>query len=84
MLFRSDNVELMCAFPGFSAIGFLILIGPSRKSVVGKTLRRPTEERIGGTAALVAAGIAAGVDVVRVHDVDCMAQVMRIGDLIWR
>ena len=46
--------------------------------------RRPTEERIGGTAALVAAGVAAGVDVVRVHDVDCMAQVMRIGDLIWR
>ncbi len=79
-----DNVELMRALPGFSAIGFPILIGPSRKSVVGKTLRRPTEERIGGTAALVAAGVAAGVDVVRVHDVDCMAQVMRIGDLIWR
>ena len=59
-----DNVELMRALPGFSAIGFPILIGPSRKSVVGKTLRRPTEERIGGTAALVAAGIAAGVDVV--------------------
>ena len=74
----------MRALPRFSAIGFPILIGPSRKSVVGKTLRRPPEDRLGGTAALAAAGVAAGVDIVRVHDVDCMTQVLRIGDLIWR
>lgn len=65
-------------------LGFPILLGPSRKSVIGKTMQRDVNERIGGTAALVSAGVKAGCDLIRVHDVDIMDQAVRMGDLIWR
>ena len=49
-----------------------MLLGPSRKSFIGYTLDLPPDQRLEGTAAAVAIGIARGADIVRVHDVDAM------------
>jgi len=61
-----------------------ILIGPSRKSFIGMVLELPTDERLEGTAAAIAIGIAKGADIVRVHDVQQMVRVCRVSDAIVR
>ena len=61
-----------------------ILIGPSRKSLIKMVLDLPANERVEGTAAVVAIGIANGADIVRVHDVQQMVRVCRMTDAIIR
>ena len=61
-----------------------ILIGPSRKSFIKMVLDLPVDERLEGTAAAVAIGIAKGADIVRVHDVQQMVRVCRMSDAIVR
>ena len=61
-------------------MGFPVVVGPSRKSFIGKVLEVSIEERLFGTAAAVALSVAGGADVVRVHDVAPMRQV---ADLAW-
>jgi dihydropteroate synthase len=50
-------------------LDYPILIGPSRKSFIGKTLNLPETDRVEGTLAAVAVGIANGAHIVRVHDI---------------
>jgi dihydropteroate synthase len=59
-------------------------LGTSRKSLIGLVLDLPVEERLLGTAATVAIGIANGADIVRVHDVKEMREVSRMSDAIVR
>lgn len=80
----SQNVTLLHRLPELRALGRPILIGPSRKSFIGYVLGLPAEERLEGTAAAVAVGIARGADVVRVHDVQEMARVARMTDALVR
>lgn len=61
-----------------------ILIGPSRKSFIGMVLDLPTNERLEGTAAAIAIGIAKGADIVRVHDLRQMLRVCQVSDAIVR
>ena len=61
-----------------------ILLGPSRKSFIKMVLDLPINERVEGTAAVVAIGIANGADMVRVHDVQPMVRVCRMSDAIIR
>jgi dihydropteroate synthase len=81
---REENIEIIRRLPELRSLGFPLLIGPSRKSFIGKTLDLPVSERQEGTAAAVALGIAGGVDVVRVHDVKAMVRVARMADAIVR
>jgi len=60
------------------------LIGTSRKSVIGRVLGLPSDQRLEGTAATVAIGIAKGADIVRVHDVKEVARVCKMSDAIIR
>ncbi len=80
----SQNLELLDRVGEFKALGFPILIGPSRKSFIGYTLNLPPDQRVEGTAAAVAIGIARGADIVRVHDVEAMARVAKMTDAIVR
>lgn len=65
--------------------GFPVLVGPSRKGFIGMVLKeRKPEERTWGTAATCAALVAGKVDVLRVHDVGAMKDVIRVADHIWR
>lgn len=59
-----------------------VLLGPSRKSFIGRVIEGPPESRSFGTAAAVAFGIVRGAHVVRVHDTAEMVQVARMCDFI--
>jgi dihydropteroate synthase len=61
-----------------------ILLGPSRKSFIKMILDVPADDRVEGTAAAVAIGIARGADIVRVHDVKQIARVCKVSDAIIR
>jgi len=78
------NLELIDRLGEIRALGYPVLLGASRKSFIGYTLDLPPEERLEGTAAAVAIGIARGADVVRVHDVQAMVRVARMTDALVR
>jgi dihydropteroate synthase len=68
-----------------AAVGLPLVVGTSRKRFIGEILGGlPANERVEGTAATVALAIAAGADVVRVHDVGHMARTVRVADAIVR
>jgi len=79
---REENLEIIRRLSELRRLGFPVLIGPSRKSFIGKTLDLPAGERLEGTAAAVALSIAGGADIVRVHDVKAMVRVARMADAI--
>jgi dihydropteroate synthase len=78
------NLEIMRKLNEFSSLNQPILIGTSRKSIVGNILELPVGERVEGTAATVTLGISKGADVVRVHDVREMSRVAKMTDAIVR
>ena len=80
----NQNLQLINCLDRIKAIGYPILIGPSRKSFIGKTLNLPVEERLEGTAAAIALGIVRGADIIRVHDVRSMARVAAMTDALLR
>lgn len=80
-----QNLEVLQRLAEFSVLERPILLGTSRKSTIGKVLGGlPPEERVEGTAATVALGIAYGADIVRVHDVRQMKRVAVMTDAIVR
>ena len=79
-----QNLELVDRLNEIKALGFPVLLGPSRKSFIGYTLNLPPDQRLEGTAAAVSIGIARGADIVRVHDVQFMTRVVRMTDAIVR
>ncbi|MFH1186430.1 MAG: dihydropteroate synthase [Chloroflexota bacterium] len=78
------NLELIDRLGEIRALGFPVLLGTSRKSFIGYTLDLPADQRLEGTAASVAVGIARGADIVRVHDVEPMMRVVRMTDALVR
>lgn len=79
-----QNVEVLRQLKEFRVLGLPILLGTSRKSFIGLVLNTEPDDRVEGTAATVALGIGAGVDIVRVHDVAPMVRVARVADAIVR
>lgn len=80
----AQNIELIDRLDEIKALGYPLLVGPSRKSFIGYTLDLPTEERVEGTAAAVALCIDRGADIIRVHDVGMMSRVAKMTDAIVR
>ncbi len=77
------NLELLRNLDGFVASGYRVLVGTSRKRFIGElTGKKGPAERIFGTAATVALAAAAGVSVVRVHDVAEMVDVLKVARAI--
>ena len=79
-----QNLELLRRFGELKALGRPILSGTSRKSTIGRVLGVPEGDRLEGTAATVSLAIAAGADIVRVHDVRAMTRVARMTDAVVR
>lgn len=80
-----ENLTLLRRLGELRALGRPILLGTSRKSTIGLVLGSlPASERVEGTAATVALGIAQGADIVRVHDVHEMVRVVKMSDAIVR
>ena len=78
------NLEILRDLAALRALGRPILLGTSRKSTLGKVLDLPPEERLEATLATTALGIAAGADIVRVHDVRPNVRAARMSDAIIR
>jgi dihydropteroate synthase len=80
-----ENLTLLRRLGELRALGRPILLGTSRKSTIGLILGGlPPDERVEGTAATIALGIAQGADIVRVHDVRAMMRVVKMADAIVR
>jgi dihydropteroate synthase len=79
-----QNLELFDRLGEIRALGYPLLLGPSRKSFIGYTLDLPADQRVEGTAAAIAIGIARGADIIRVHDTLQMVRVARMADAIVR
>jgi len=79
-----QELEIIRRLGELKGLGKPVLIGPSRKSFIGMVLDLPADERLEGTAAAVAIGIANGADMVRVHDVPQILRVCRMSDAIVR
>ena len=79
-----QNVVLLRELAVLRSLGRPILLGTSRKSTIGRILDLPADQRVEGTLATTALGIAAGVDIVRVHDVAANVRAARVSDAIVR
>ena len=79
-----QNITLINRLNEIKALGYPVLIGPSRKSFIGQILDLPVEDRIEGPAGSISVGIARGADIIRVHDVKYMARVAKMCDALTR
>ncbi len=78
------NLIVLRELATLRSLGRPILLGTSRKSTLGKVLDLPAEERLEATLATTALGIAAGTDIVRVHDVAPNVRAARMTDAVIR
>jgi dihydropteroate synthase len=76
------NLEIIRRLRELRSLGYPLILGSSRKSFIGRILDLPEDDRVEGTAASVALGIANGADIIRVHDVKEMMRVARVADAI--
>ena len=77
-----DNFEIIRELKQICAMGYPILLGPSRKSFIGASLNLPVEERLEGTLASITAGIMNGANIIRVHDVKETLRAVKITEKI--
>ena len=77
-----ENIEALRHLDSFKAIGYPLLLGVSRKRVVGHVLDLPIAERDEGTGAITSYGITKGVDIVRVHNVRLNARIAKMTDAL--
>ena len=82
---EAQSLALLDGLERLRAQGYPLLVGPSRKRFIGAVLNEPRPRaRLWGTAAVVCKAIAAGADIVRVHDVGPIVQTARMADALWR
>ncbi|OGL45948.1 MAG: dihydropteroate synthase, partial [Candidatus Schekmanbacteria bacterium RBG_13_48_7] len=74
----NHNLEILKNLNQYRSLGKPLLLGPSRKSFIGKILHREVHERLAGTAAVVASSVLTGADILRVHDIRFMKDVIQM------
>jgi len=79
-----QNLELVNRLADLKQLGRPILLGTSRKSMIGLVLDLPPDKRLEGNLAVTAIGVANGADMVRVHDVRQTVLVCRMSDAVIR
>ncbi len=79
-----QNIAVLASLRRLTQLGVPTLLGTSRKSTLGRLTGREPAERVFGTAATTALAIAAGIDIVRVHDVAETRDVIAVSDAIER
>lgn len=78
----AGNFMILNSLQRLVQLGFPVLVGPSRKSFIGKALDLPVDDRLEGTASAVTTAILNGARIVRVHDVKEMKRVAKMTDAI--
>ncbi|MBU3193056.1 dihydropteroate synthase [Clostridium algidicarnis] len=79
-----QNIMVMSKLDEIKSLGYPVLLGTSRKSMLGKILDLPPKERVEGTLATTILGIVQGVDIFRVHDVQENLRAAKVADVIIR
>lgn len=77
-----NNLEIISSLEELRVLGCPILLGTSRKSVIGLTLDLPTEERLEGTLATTVLAVTKGCMFVRVHDIKENVRVIKMTEAI--
>lgn len=81
---HEQNLEALARLDALRVLGRPILLGTSRKSMIGRILDRPPSERLHGTLATNVVGILAGAAILRVHDVRPHVEAARVVDAVVR
>ena len=79
---HEQNLESLARLTELKVLGRPILLGTSRKSMIGRILDVPTDQRLAGTLATATVGILAGAAILRVHDVRPHVHVARVTEAI--
>lgn len=79
-----QNLEVMRRLDELKELGYPVLLGTSRKSMIGNILNVEPKDRVEGTIATTVLGIKLGVDIVRVHDVLENLRAIKVADAICR
>ncbi|GAB6100201.1 dihydropteroate synthase [Halanaerocella petrolearia] len=79
-----EDMKIMRRISELKELGYPILLGTSRKSMLGNILDEPPKKRVVGTAATTVMGIMQGVDIVRVHDIKENLEAAQVTDAIYR
>lgn len=77
-----QNLLVLKHLNEFKTLGYPVLLGTSRKSVIGLTLDLPADERLEGTLATTVMGVMAGMSFVRVHDVEANSRAILMAEAI--
>lgn len=77
-----DNLQVLGALDAFKQLGYPLLLGTSRKSVIGLTLDLPVEERLEGTLVTTVLAVQQGYSFVRVHDIKENVRAIRMAEAI--
>lgn len=78
----SENYEVLRRLPELVALGFPVLVGTSRKSMIGRLLDVPADERLAGTVATSVLGYTAGAHIFRVHDIRPNRDALRVAEAV--
>jgi dihydropteroate synthase len=73
-----ENLKTLAKLDSFNDMGYPVLLGISRKSVIGKALDTTVDQRLEGTIALNVYGMTKGVSFIRVHDVEANARALKM------
>ncbi len=77
-----QNIEVLSKLSEIVDLGYPVLLGTSRKSMIGISLDLPVEERLEGTIATNVIGVNSGCSIIRVHDVKENLRAVRMTDII--
>jgi dihydropteroate synthase len=78
----NENILMMQHLDTLTALGYPVLLGTSKKSMIGQALELPVEERMEGTGATVCFGIQKGCQIIRIHDVKEMSRMAKMMDVL--
>lgn len=77
-----ENILMMQNLDRLTALGYPVLLGTSKKSMIGQALDLPVNERMEGTGATVCYGIQKGCQIIRIHDVKEMSRMAKMMDVL--
>jgi dihydropteroate synthase len=77
-----ENIVMMQNLDTLTALGYPVLLGTSKKSMIGQALDLPVNERMEGTGATVCYGIQKGCQIIRIHDVKEMSRMAKMMDVL--
>lgn len=78
----THNLDLLAHLRMLTTLGFPVLVGPSRKGFIGQLTKQSVEGRAWGTAGVVALAVEQGANILRVHDVAAMRDVVNVATAI--